>query len=107
MYKCQVTGKFSKKGDSTAIPPVAGEKLHKIVVETRERTYTKWVRNDENAANISSDLVVNHSQDNKWLEVVIGRGWEIVREINATAEGVRLWESWTPEERAEFLKGMN
>lgn len=82
MYICQVTGKQSK----------LGEGLNKIVVETRDRTYTRWVRNEET---------------NKWEEVVCGHGWEIVREINASQEGVQMWESWTPEERLVFLKHLN
>lgn len=92
MYICQVTGKYSRKGDSTAHPPVAAEKLNKIVVQTRERTYTKWVKNEET---------------NKWEEVFVAKGWEIVREINASDEGVKLWESWTPEEREVFLKHLD
>lgn len=92
MYICQVTGKYSRKGDQTAHPPVAAEKLNKIVVATRERTYTKWVKNEET---------------NKWEEVFVAKGWEIVREINASEEGVKLWESWTPEEREVFLKHLD
>lgn len=97
MYVCQITGKQSKHG----------EKLNKVVVATRERVYTRWVRNDENAANISSELIVDHSRDNKWLEVFVAKGWEIVRELNASQEGVDLWASWTHEEREMFLKHMN
>jgi hypothetical protein len=82
MYVCQVTGKQSKHG----------EKLNKITVATRERTYTRWVRNEET---------------NKWEEVFVAKGWEIVREINASEEGVQLWNSWTPEERTMFLKHAN
>ena len=82
MYVCQITGKQSK----------LGEKLNKITVATRPRTYTRWVRNEET---------------NKWEEVVCGHGWEIVREINASQEGVQMWESWTPEERLVFLKHLN
>jgi hypothetical protein len=92
MFKCQVTGKFSRQGNQAAHPPVAGEKLNKIVVATRERVYTRWVKNEETL---------------KWEEVVIGHGWEIVREINASEEGVKLWESWTPEEREVFLKHLD
>jgi hypothetical protein len=104
MYKCQITGKQSRQGD----PRVgelyyvgdnkieegirAPEKLNRIVVETRERLYTKWVKNEET---------------NKYEEVEAGRGWEIVREISASAEGLALWESWTPEERTIFLKHMD
>lgn len=81
MYRCQITGELSKLGD----------KLNKIVVGTRERVYTRWVRNEET---------------NKWEEVFVSRGWEIARELNATDEGVKLWESYTSEERVAFLKHM-
>ena len=95
MYICQVTGKYSrqgkpgptdKEGHVTQIP---GEKLNKIVIATRERIYTKWVKNEET---------------HKYEEVEAGRGWEIVREINASDEGLALWNSWSPEERAVFVK---
>lgn len=79
MYICQVTGKKSK----------LGEKLNKIVVRTRERTYTRWVRDEETK---------------KWIEIDAGKGWEIVRELNASEEGVQLWNSWNENERALFLK---
>lgn len=82
MYICQVTGKQSKHG----------EKLNKVVVATRDRNYTKWVKNEETL---------------KWEEVFVAKGWEIVREINASQEGVQLWDSWTPEERETFLKHLD
>lgn len=81
MYNCQITGNQSKPG----------EKLNRLVVATRARTYTKWVRNEET---------------NKWEEVFLSTGTEIVREINACHEGVDLWKSWTPEEQARFLQHM-
>ncbi|HEY5268383.1 MAG TPA: hypothetical protein VII94_04590 [Candidatus Saccharimonadales bacterium] len=81
MYKCMITGEMSEPGD----------KLNKIVAGTRERVYTRWVRNEET---------------NKWEEVFVSRGWEITRELNATDDGVKLWESYTSEERAAFLKHM-
>lgn len=101
MYKCQVTGKLSRQGDPRIgelyhVGEVkneegirAPEKLNRIVVATRPRTYTKWVRNEET---------------NKWEEVEIGQGHEIVREINASDEGLALWNSWNEGERAMFLK---
>lgn len=104
MYRCQVTGKLSRQGDprigelyhvgdvKTEDGIRAPEKLNKIVVATRERVYTKWVKNEET---------------NKWEEVFVAKGWEIVREINASDEGVKLWESWTPEEREAFLKHLD
>jgi len=82
MFVCQVTGKLSKHG----------EKLNKVVVQTRERIYTKKIRNEDTG---------------EWEKVEVAKGWEIVREINASEEGVQLWNSWTPEERAIFLKHLN
>lgn len=79
MYKCEITNKQSK----------LGEKLNKIVVKTRTKTYTKWVRDEDTR---------------KWNEVSAGSGWEIVRELNATEAGVQLWSSYSAEEKESFLK---
>lgn len=104
MFICQVTGKRSRQGDprtgelyhidteKTREDTRGSEKLNRIVVETRERIYTKRVKNEETG---------------KWEDVEVGRGWEIVREINATQEGLDLWNSWTPEERAIFLENLD
>ena len=79
MYVCQVTGRQSK----------SGQKLNKLVVQTRPKTYTRWIRNEDTR---------------EWEEIEIGRGYETVREINASQEGMDLWNSWSPEERELFLK---
>lgn len=71
-YKCQITGK------------VAHEKLNKVVVETRAKTYTHW----------------DHEAEENWTS----QGVEIVKEVDACAAGVALWDSWNAEERAQFLK---
>jgi hypothetical protein len=104
MYICQVTGKLSRRGDPRTGPLYhidaekvkedthGSEKLNKIVVATRERIYTKRVKNEETG---------------KWEDVEIGRGWEIVREINASEEGLALWNSWSEEERAIFLENLD
>ncbi len=68
MYKCEVTNKFSKPG----------ELLNRIVVETRERIYFKEVLNEETR---------------RMETVEVGRGWEIVKEIRATDEGVKIWNA--------------
>ena len=113
MYICQVTGKYSRQGrpgplDKDGNPThIPGEKLNKIVVATRERIYTKWIRNDDKAESLSPELILNQSNDRKWLEVFVGRGWEIVREINASDEGLALWNSWSPEEREVFLQHLD
>lgn len=103
MFICQVTGKQSRQGDprigdlqythEIKVEDTHGsEKLNRIVVATRERVYTKWVKNEET---------------HKYEEVEIGRGWEIVREINASDEGLALWNSWSEDERAAFLKHLD
>lgn len=79
MFYCQVTGRLSKRG----------EKVNKLVVATREKTYYKKVRNEETG---------------KWEDVEIGRGSEIVKEINASDEGNRLFNEMSPEDRALFCK---
>lgn len=101
MFVCAITGKQSRQGD-----PRTGELYHvgenqpddsvrapekptKLVVETRERIYTKRFFNEET----------------REIEVVeVGRGWEIVREINVSEEGLRLWNSWTDDQRALWAK---
>lgn len=98
MFRCMVTGKLSRRGDprieefvviNEAKPDdgdKGSEKLHKIVVETRQVEYKHW--------------------DNEAEEEWFSYGTEIVREINATEEGVRIWETLTPEEREELVKGL-
>lgn len=79
MFQCEVTGRLSK----------LGEKCHKIVVERRDRIYTKWVRDEET---------------NKWVEVDSGRGWEIVKEISASEKGVEIWNGLDADAQAQVLK---
>ena len=86
MFKCAITGKFSRQGNpGTDInPPVPGEKLRKIVVQTRNVEYKQWDAENEE----------------QWFS----HGTEIVREVNATEEGEAIWNSWTPEEKAAFVQ---
>lgn len=71
MFYCQVTGKLSKPG----------EKCHKVVTQKAARVYTKMIRDEETR---------------KMVRVEIGRGWEIVKEIDASEEGARLWNEAHP-----------
>jgi hypothetical protein len=82
MYRCQITGKNSKPG----------EPLNKVVAATRPREYIRKVKNDETLA---------------WEDKVVGRGSEIVRELDLTQEGLALWDSWTPAERQAFLEHLD
>jgi len=81
MFICQITGKLSERG----------EKLIKVTVATRDRIYTKWVRNEETR---------------EWEEVNIGRGHEIVRELNATQKGATLFAAMTPTDQAALVKSL-
>jgi hypothetical protein len=64
MFRCAITGRLTRPG----------EKCNKIVIEKREKVYTQmiWEGNDQ-------------------VEVEIGKGWEIVKEVNASDEGVRIY----------------
>ena len=64
MFICAITGKVSK----------LGEKCNKIVIATREKTYKQFVW-----------------EDDVQIEIDVARGFEIVKEVNATAEGVEVW----------------
>lgn len=79
MFFCQVTNKASKRG----------EKLVRLPIKKRERVYYGRVFNEETES---------------YEELEVGRGWEVVKEINTTEEGVALFNSWTPEEQDEFVK---
>lgn len=76
MYKCMVTNRNSR----------LGEKMNRIVVETRQKTYTQKIW-----------------EDGELVEIEIGRGFEIVKEISATDAGLNLWRSWSDDEKAAFL----
>ena len=77
MYKCQVTGKNSKES----------EKLNKITVEVRTKSYEHW----------------DYEAEEKWFS----HGSEIVREINVSAEGLSLWTSWTKDQQDLFVKSLS
>lgn len=81
MFVCQISGKLSKPG----------EKVHKVVIKTRDRVYTARVFNEE----------IGQVED-----VQVGRGWEIVKEVNATYEGYCEWQAMTEDQRAEHLRHM-
>ena len=73
MFICQVTGRQSR----------VSEKLNKITVETRAVTYKHWDREAEE----------------EWFSY----GTEIVKEIDASDSGLKVWESMSPEDRASHV----
>lgn len=68
MFKCGITNKFS----------VPNEKPHRLVVERRSKEYA--VQRDDGTS------------------YIIGRGWEIVKEINVTLDGLKKWISDHPDD---------
>lgn len=77
MFYCQVTNQMTKPG----------EKVNKLVIAKRERIYSRKIRNEET---------------NRWEDIDVGYGWEIVKEVNACDEGVRIFNAMTPEDQAAF-----
>ena len=74
MFRCEVTQKTSK----------LGEKCHKLAVQKCERGYTQRVWDEDM---------------NEWITVHVGTGWEIVREVNVTEEGLKVWDSLSDTDR--------
>ncbi len=66
MFRCEITGKLSK----------LGEKVNRIVVEKREKVYYAMQLNEDTE---------------QYEKVEVGRGWEIVKEVNASSAGLELW----------------
>lgn len=64
MFKCSITGKTTRPG----------EKMHRVVIETRPRVYTEWIR-----------------EEGEWIELEVGRGFEIVKEIQVSDEGLSIY----------------
>jgi hypothetical protein len=79
MFKCAITGKTSKPGEGQ----------NKIVFRKRERVYTQKYFDEET----------------RLIETVeVGRGWEVVEEVNASDEGVQMWNELTPDEQDMFIR---
>jgi hypothetical protein len=79
MYRCEITGKNSK----------LGEKLNKVIVITRPKIYFKYVKDETTRI---------------WEKVQAGVGFEPVRELSLSQEGLELWGKMSEEERNIFLK---
>lgn len=77
MYKCCVTGKMTR--------PHA--KMNRLVVQTRPKVYTEWFK-----------------EDGEWVEIEIGRGYETVKEIQASDEGVRVFNEMSDLQKDELLR---
>lgn len=67
MFYCEITKRMSRPG----------QKCNKVVIAKREILYTTKVLNEETG---------------RLEKIDVSKGWEVVKEVNATDEGVRLWE---------------
>lgn len=81
MFFCQITGKTSQPGD----------KINKIVIEKREKVYYQRSKSSETG---------------RFEDVEVGRGYEIVREINATEEGVAEWHAMTEVQQKNHIANL-
>jgi hypothetical protein len=78
MFKCQVTNKITEPG----------EKLNRIVIKTREKVYSQRV-----------------IEDGELITIEVGRGWEIVKEINASEEGLSIYNKMVENGlKEEFIR---
>lgn len=82
MFKCAITGKFSKHGDK----PI------RLIVERRVREY--------------KDIYVD--DDGNKHEQIVGRGWEVAKEIDVTLAGLGTWVQRNPGDASavELLERM-
>ena len=76
MFYDEVLGRMSR----------AGAKMVKVVAEKRKKTYFRKTRNIETG---------------EVEDVVIGKGWEVVRELKTSEEGEKIWKAIHPEAKEE------
>lgn len=70
MFRCAITGRLSRPGD----------KPNKIITKTRVKEYFESRYNEDT---------------DRYENVKVGTGWEIVEEVLATDEGLRVWKELT------------
>ncbi len=73
MFYCGITGKLSSPGDK----PI------RLVTERRVRDYEDDRSSEENG-----------------VDIKVSRGWEIVKEINVSLDGLRIWCDRNPDDTA-------
>ena len=79
MFKCEILGTLSQPG----------EKMQKLVIQTRSKRYMEWVFNEE-------------ARKSEFVEV--GEGFETVKELRVSEAGLSRWSEMTPEHKARFEK---
>lgn len=79
MFICKITDRVTKPGEA----------MNKIVIATRERVYMRKFRNEETG---------------RWEDVEVGRGWEIVKEVPVSEEGLAAWNDLSDDQRERLAK---
>jgi hypothetical protein len=77
MYRCQITGRNSREG----------AKLNKVIIETRSVQYKHW----------------DEDEEKEWFT----NGIETVKEVNASKDGVDIWNSWSELEKQQFVAAIS
>lgn len=78
MFICEITGKTSKPG----------EKLQRLVVKTRNKVYTAMVLNEDTR---------------RYERVEVGTGFETVKELKVSEEGLTRWSGMSDDQRALYI----
>lgn len=72
----------------TQKPQKSGVKPHQVVVQTRVKQYEQDVYNEET---------------DDWDRRVVSTGWETVKQLNFSTEGLNIWDNMSDEDRSMFL----
>lgn len=78
MFKCAMTGEFSKPN----------EKAVRLIVKRRKRVY------------MASEQIPKSKRDGDFTgdDTIVGHGWEVVHEVNVTLDGLRVWCGMNPDD---------
>lgn len=79
MFICEITGRVTK----------SGEKMNRIPIVKRNKVYFKKLKSEDTG---------------KWGEVEVGRGWEIVKEISVSEEGLAKWHAMSDQQKENLVR---
>lgn len=82
MFICEITGRVTK----------SGEKMSRIPIVKRSKAYFKKLKNEDTG---------------KWGEVEVGRGWEIVKEISVSEEGLATWQAMSDQQKENLIRKLH
>lgn len=82
MFICEITGRVTK----------SGEKMNRIPIVKRNKVYFKKLKSEDTG---------------KWGEVEVGRGWEIVKEISVSEEGLAIWQAMSDQQKENLVRKLH